>query len=92
MGRRTAAFDKMLSTTPIAGLTRPARVIAVGVVLLGAVSAVALFVFDLLSDDSSSTGGLILLFMAIYVAIGVGIVALADQGIAELRRRHEPGR
>jgi hypothetical protein len=69
----------------LGGLSRPANLAAKLVLLAGAVLATVAFLTYLFSESPSSTGSLVFLFVGIYSAIAIALIAGLDRTI---RRAH----
>jgi Ca2+/Na+ antiporter len=68
-------------------VSRPARIISIVVMLVALALAVIVFVADLLDNDSSTIGVLAFAPALILGASVVGIIAVVDYIVRQLRRR-----
>lgn len=64
-----------------------AKVVAAIVAVGGVTFTLVVLVLDLASERPSSTAGLLIPFMALYVAMAVGFIALLDRGVRRLLRK-----
>jgi len=68
-------------------VSRPARIVSIVVMLVALGLAVAVFVADLLNNDSSTLGVLAFAPALILGASVVGIIAVVDYVVRQLRKR-----
>jgi hypothetical protein len=68
-------------------VSRPARIVSIAVMLVAFGLAVAVFVADLLDNDSSTLGVLAFAPALILGASVVGIIAVVDYVVRQLRKR-----
>ena len=64
-----------------------AKVIAAIVAVAGVTFTLVVLVLDLGNERPSSTAGLLIPFMALYIAIAVAFIALLDRGVRRLLRK-----
>lgn len=64
-----------------------AKVIAAIVAAGGVILTLLVLVLDLFSENPSSTAALILPWMALYIAVAVGFIALVDWGVRRIVRK-----
>lgn len=79
--------NRLLVALGLQSLSLPAKILAVLVIAAGAAFTVVVLVLDFLSGDPSSTAPAIVLFMALYVFLALGVIWFADRGVRRLLKK-----